>query len=58
MPIIKNIDEIGNLKIYTLMKKFFSNDREFLIRMVLNGKKLCYENILYYMQSHKILHRK
>tara|TARA_Y100000816_G_C26100376_1_gene582993 strand:+ start:198 stop:1121 length:924 start_codon:yes stop_codon:yes gene_type:complete len=51
----KVFDEIGNLKhLYFDEKIFFSNDREFLIRMVLNGKKnYVIENILYYMQSHK-----
>ncbi len=52
----KNIfSEIGNLKpLYFDNKIFFSNDREFLIRMCLYGKKnYVIEKVLYKMQNHE-----
>ena len=51
----KIFDEIGDLKhLYFDNNIFFSNDREFLIRMILSGKKnYVIEKILYFMQSHK-----
>lgn len=47
--------DIGYLKpLYFDNKIFYSNDREFLIRMCLNGKKnFVIEKILYKMQTHK-----
>tara|TARA_A100001388_G_C28678547_1_gene455199 strand:+ start:33 stop:962 length:930 start_codon:yes stop_codon:yes gene_type:complete len=47
--------KIGGLKpLYFDNKTFYSNDREFLIRICLNGKKnYVIEKILYIMQNHK-----
>ena len=48
-------NQIGNLKhLYFDNKIFYSNDREFLIRICLNNKKnIVIEKILYIMQTHK-----
>ncbi len=51
----KLFDEIGYLRhLYFDNKIFFSNDREFLIRLCINEKKnYVIEKILYIMQSHE-----
>ena len=48
-------NQIGNLKhLYFDEKVFYSNDREFLIRICVNNKKnIVIEKILYIMQTHK-----